>query len=68
MLDDRESIVPLMVVRHADGVLAARGDARMPARASERVVALRARVQHGYYASAAMMDAVARRILAVGDV
>ena len=68
MLDDRESIVPLMVVRHADGLPSARRDAPTPARESERVVALRVRVQHGYYASAEMMDAVARRILAVGDV
>ena len=68
MLDDRESIVPLMLVRHADGRPPAGREARIPTDESERATVLRVRARNGYYATAAMMDAVARRMLAVGDV
>jgi hypothetical protein len=68
MLDDRELIVPLMLVRHADGIPRGGRDMRVPSREPERVKVLRGRVKDGYYASASMMDAVARRILSVGDV
>jgi hypothetical protein len=67
MLDDREWIVPCTRVRHADGVPRAERKAQGGPRERARVVELRGRVRDGYYASASMMDAVARRILAIGD-
>ena len=67
MLDDLEWIVPVTLVRHADG--AQRDDLPAPesSRPRPRVAALRGRVRDGYYTSPSMMDAVARRILASGD-
>jgi hypothetical protein len=67
MLDDRESIVPLVPIRHADGIACTERGVRTLVLRPERVMVLRSRVREGYYASASMMDAVARRILAVGD-
>ena len=66
MLDDRELTIPLLPVRHADGI--SRATSRPNAPDAERVTALRRRVRDGYYASASMMDVVARRILSTGDV
>jgi hypothetical protein len=68
MLDDREWIVPFTLVRFADG--GPRGEHGVHGAGSEpaRVDVLRGRVENGYYASATMMDALARRILALGDV
>jgi hypothetical protein len=68
MLEDREWIVPMTLVRHADGV--PRHECAGPGAVSqpERVAALRDRVRDGYYATASMMELVARRILASGDV
>jgi hypothetical protein len=68
MLDDREWIVPFTLVRHADGVPRAEHKTHGAARESARVEMLRKRVKTGHYASATMMDALARRILALGDV
>jgi hypothetical protein len=67
MLDDREWIVPFTLVRNADGVPRGEPAAQAAPRAPARVAMLRGRVKDGYYASASMMDAVARRILALGD-
>jgi hypothetical protein len=68
MLDDREWIVPFTFVRHADGVPRTEHEAPGAARERAHVEVLRGRVNTGYYASAAMMDALARRILTLGDV
>ena len=64
MLDDREWMVPFTVVRHADQGphLERRGQSAPPD--PERVMVLRARAKDGYYSSASMMEAVARRLLA----
>ena len=67
MHDDREWIVPLTLVRHADRVPRAERTAQTASPKPERVTVLRERVQDGYYASASMMENVARRMLAVGD-
>lgn len=68
MHDDRELIVTVTPVRDAD---ARRAPALVPALPAglgeERVVELRRGVANGYYASAAMMDAVAQRLLESGD-
>ena len=69
MHDDMEWIVPVTPVRDAD----ARGTAPSAALSLpvglgfERVAELRRGVAHGHYASASMMDAVARRLLDSGD-
>ena len=68
MLDDREWIVPFTLVRHADRIPRAERPAQMPWPDPERVTVLRERVKDGYYASASMMEAVARRMVALGDV
>jgi hypothetical protein len=67
MLDDREWMVPFTLVRHADRMPLADCSAHLASPDPERVTVLRARVKDGFYASASMMDAVARRILARGD-
>ena len=69
MHDDTDWVVPLTPVRDAD----ARGGE--PSRAlslsggldAERVGELRRGIANGHYASASMMDAVARRLLDSGD-
>ncbi len=67
MHDEMEWIVPVTLVRHAD----ARGTSPPPilpvGLGVERVGELRRGVANGYYASASMMDAVARRLLESGD-
>jgi hypothetical protein len=68
MLEYRESIVPLLPVCHADGIPGTGGEMRARMCEPERATVLRTRVKDGYYASASMMDAVARRILEAGDV
>ena len=67
MHDDRELSVPLVPIRHADGIACTARGARMLSTEPEHVTVLRSRIRDGYYASASMMDAVARRILAAGD-
>ena len=67
MLDDREWMVPFTLVRHADRVPHAEHTAQRTPLDPQRVTVLRERVNGGYYASASMMDAVARRLLALGD-
>lgn len=67
MPDHMEWMVPLTPVRNADGVAASGGlPAAQPHRAA-RVAELRRQVLGGYYATDAMMDTVARRILLHGD-
>lgn len=68
MHDDMESIVTVTPVRDAD---ARRSPALVPVLPAglgvERVGELRRGVANGHYASAAMMDAVAQRLLESGD-
>jgi len=67
MPDDREWMVPLTPVRDADRVAHRDGlPAAQPQRAA-RVAEIRRQVLGGYYATDAMMDTVARRILLHGD-
>jgi hypothetical protein len=68
MRDDREWIVPMTLVRHADAAPREGGAEQRASHRPECVAVLRGRVREGYYASASMMDAVARRILSRGDV
>ena len=69
MHDDTDWVVPLTPVRDAD----ARGSAQSRALSlsvrlgAERVGELRRGIANGRYASASMMDAVARRLLDSGD-
>ena len=59
MPDDMEWIVPMTPVRDAD-----RG---APPEGPARVAELRRQVRAGHYATASMMELVARRILQLGD-
>ncbi len=67
MHDDKERIVPTTPVRDADRSARARGLSLPSAQRAARVSALRSRALAGHYASDAMMDAVARSILKLGD-
>ncbi|MEO7714205.1 MAG: hypothetical protein ABIV10_14915 [Gemmatimonadaceae bacterium] len=68
MHNDMELIVPVTPVRDADARRAPALVAALPAGLGvERVGALRRGVANGYYASAAMMDAVAQRLVESGD-
>jgi hypothetical protein len=62
-----EWIVPLTPVRGADLVAHASGLALPAPQRAARLSELRRRVLDGHYASAWMMEAVAQRLLASGD-
>jgi hypothetical protein len=65
MAEDMEWLVPMAPVRDADR--RAVGPSLPAARRTVGVVELRRRARDGYYASDSMMDLVARRLLATGD-
>ena len=67
MKNDREWIVPLKPVPDADRVVRAVGLSLPAPQRAARVTALRRQVADGYYATDAMMDVVARRIIESGD-
>jgi hypothetical protein len=62
-----DCLVPLALVRHADRVGSTLGQFSDEPPQKPRVAELRRRVLGGYYATDAMMDALARRILDSGD-
>ena len=64
---DKERTVPTTPVRDADRSVRARGLSLPAGQRAARVSELRSRAFDGYYASDAMMDAVARSILKLGD-
>lgn len=66
MAEDREWLVPLSPVRNADR-RAAPGRPSLSFPHGNRVAELRRRALDGYYASDAMMDVVAARLLLSGD-
>lgn len=69
MPDDREWVVPMTPVRDADRLMRRLERAgALPPRRSRWTAELRHRVRQGYYASETMMDAVARRLIASGEV
>jgi hypothetical protein len=67
MPDNMEWVVALTPVRGADRVAHTAGLPAAPPHRVARVAELRRQVLGGYYASGAMMDLVARRILLHGD-
>ena len=67
MKNGREWIVQLKPVKDADRVMRAVGLALPAPQRAARVTELRRQVRDGYFATDAMMDVVARRIVASGD-
>ncbi|HUQ45071.1 MAG TPA: hypothetical protein VM033_00385 [Gemmatimonadaceae bacterium] len=68
MPHDTEWVVPMTPMRDADRLTrCVEGAGVLPARRFRWMAALRHRVREGYYASDTMMDAVARRLLAGGE-
>jgi hypothetical protein len=67
MADDMEWLVPRVPVRDADRPAVAAGLPLPAPQRRARVAELRRLVLDGYYASEPMMDLVARRLLASGD-
>jgi hypothetical protein len=67
MPDDMEWLVPLTPVRDADRAARTGGQSVPPPQRTARVAELRRQVLGGFYASDAMMETVARRILLYGD-
>jgi hypothetical protein len=65
MADEMEWLVPMAPVRDADR--RAVGSPLPAPHCTVRVAELRRRARDGYYASASMMDRVARRLLSTGD-
>lgn len=69
MPEHREWVVPMTPVRDADRLTrCVEGAGALHARRSRWMAELRHRVHEGYYASDTMMDAVARRLIASGEV
>jgi hypothetical protein len=67
MPDDMEWLVPIGPVRYADRAVDAPGLPLLAPQRTARVAELRRLALRGYYASDAMMDVVARRLLASSD-
>lgn len=68
MPDHGEWVVPMKPVRDADRFTrCVEGPGALPAMRSRWMAELRHRVRMGHYASKTMMDAVARRLIASGE-
>jgi hypothetical protein len=67
MAKDTDRLVPMAPVRDADLRVLPTGLSLPAPQRTTRVAELRRLAQGGYYASESMMDLVARRLLASGD-